>query len=375
MKKHVVAMVLVGGRGTRLGAITMDKAKPAVTFGGKYKLIDFVLSNISHSGIDTVGIVTQYEPHALMHYIQRGASWDLDVSDGGVHFLTPYTGHDGEKWQSGTAHAIAQHLHFLHAYNPDHVVVLSGDHVYKMDYRPMIQAHEKNHADVTVGAFKPHDSLSRYGVLTLDANDRVTAFSEKPTHPEGDLASMGVYVFTREALSRVLSENVENDADFGRDIIPKALHGDDRVFGYRFEDYFRDVGTIESLFEANMDLLDHPEYLKIHDYQTLPIYTKTEDLPPHHNMSQAGVKNALVSDAAMIMGRVERSVISSGVLVKENALVRDSVVFSNVTIGEHATLQNALVLEGTVILPKTRLEFDTPTVVNNASLWKLGEMA
>ncbi len=373
MKKHVVAMVLVGGRGTRLGAITQHKAKPAVTFGGKYKLIDFVLSNLAHAQIDTVGIVTQYEPHELMHYIQRGASWDLDVNDGGVHFLTPYTTREGTKWQRGTAHAVAQHLHFLNAYNPELVLVLSGDHVYKMDYRRMLDHHRASGADITVGAFKPHDDLSRYGVLSLDEQDRVTAFEEKPDAPASDLASMGVYVFTRTALENVLKQGVGDDLDFGRDIIPKALKEHYRVCGYYFDGYFRDVGTVESLFDANLELLDHPEYLKIHDYTTHPIYTRTEDLPPHHNMSPDRVRDALVCDGTMIMGQVEHSVISSNVLIKENAFVKNSLIFTGVKIGEHSRLENVIVLEDTVILPRTELVYDRPTVIDNETLWKVGD--
>ncbi len=374
MKKQVVAMVLVGGRGTRLGDITKRKAKPAVTFGGKYKLIDFVLSNLAHAQIDTVGIVTQYEPHELMHYIQRGASWDLDVNDGGVHFLTPYTTREGSKWQRGTAHAVAQHLHFLDAYDPEHVIVLSGDHVYKMDYQKMLSHHKKTGADITVGAFKPHDSLSRYGVLALNDHDGITDFAEKPDNPQGSLASMGVYVFNRAVLHSVLQSDVD-DLDFGRDIIPKALKENYHVCGYRFNGYFRDVGTVESLYEANLDLLDHPEYLKIHDYTTHPIYTRTEDLPPHHNMSPDRVRDALICDGSMIMGHVEHSVISSNVLIKENAFVKNSIVFTGVKIGERSRLENVIVLEDTVILPHTELIYDKPTVIDNETLWKVGEQS
>ncbi len=366
-------MVLVGGRGTRLGDITKHTAKPAVSFGGKYKLIDFVLSNLTHASIDTVGIVTQYEPHALMQYIQRGSSWDLDLSDGGVHFLTPYTSHEGEKWQSGTAHAIQQHIHFVKSYRPEHVLILSGDHVYKMDYTKLIAHHEKNGADITVAVFKPTDDLSRYGVMSVNQEGAIIDFEEKPTQPKSNLASMGIYVFKTEILERILGDDCFEENDFGRDIIPKALRENYRVFSYFFEGYFRDVGTVESLFEANMDLIDHPEYLDIHNYDDLPIFTKTEDLPPHHNIASNAVKKSLISDGSLIMGKVERSIISSGVLIKSDAFIHNSIIYSNVKIGEHSELKNCIVLEGTVILPRTKLVFEQPTIIDNAFLWKMGD--
>ncbi len=372
MRKDVVAMVLVGGRGTRLGPITKYKAKPAVTFGGKYKLIDFVLSNLSHAFIDTVGIVTQYEPHALMDYIQRGSSWDLDVSDGGIHFLTPYTSFEGDKWQKGTAHAVAQHIRFIDMYKPKHVLILSGDHVYKMQYEKLIHTHEESDADVTIAVFKPHDDLSRYGVLDLDQNNHIIDFEEKPDNPKSDYASMGIYVFKTRVLNEMLGNNFNHANDFGKNIIPKALAENYHVHGYVFNDYFRDVGTIQSLYDANMDLLDHPEYLKLHDYKTQPLYTKTENLPPHHNMASDAVTNALISDGVLIMGRVHHSVLSSNVTIKAHAFVQDSVIFSNVTVGEHSEIKNCIVLEGTYILPRTKLVFDDVTVIDNETLWAMG---
>ena len=373
MPNNVVAMVLVGGRGTRLEQITEKTAKPAVTFGGKYKLIDFVLSNLSNSFINVVGIVTQYEPHELMNYIQHGSSWDLDVSEGGIHFLTPYTSSLGEQWQRGTAHAIKQHLYFIDQYKPEYVLILSGDHVYKMDYNEMILEHQQSNADVTIAVFKPDDDLSRYGILELDASLKVVGFEEKPTTPKSDYASMGIYVFKKESLKQLLATlEIEKTFDFGKDIIPKALKQNYHIHGFNFNGYFRDVGTIESLYQANMDLLDHPEYLKPHDYTTLPLYTRSKDLPPHHIAGKYPVLQSMISDGCLIMGTVMHSILSEGVVVKDHAIVQDSVIFAHVMIGEHSVIRNAIVLENTVILPRTRLVFETVTVVNNETLWQLG---
>ena len=368
-----VAMVLVGGRGTRLGRITRTKAKPAVPFGGKYKLIDFVLSNLSHASIDTVGIVTQYEPHALMHYIQRGASWDLDVSVGGVQFLTPYTSHEGEeRWQRGTAHAIKQHWHFIEQYRPERVLILSGDHVYKMDYRKLIEDHITSKASITIGAFKPHDDLRRYGLLSIDEDCRITDFIEKPEHPKSALASMGIYVFNTDTLENLLLQLPKEEVDFGKDLIPRALHNNIPMNAYVFEGYFRDVGTVESLFEANMDLLNHPEYLNIHDYVEAPLFTKSQDLPPHHVTASGSVSHSMISDGSLISGRVEKSILAHHVLVKAFSVVENSLLYAGVIVGEHAELKNCIVLEDTVILPKTRLVFDTVQVIDNETLWQMG---
>ena len=372
MKKRVIAMVLVGGRGTRLEKITKFTAKPAVNFGGKYKLIDFVLSNLSNSAIDTVGMVTQYEPHELMNYIQRGATWDLDVSDGGVHFLTPYTSSIGEHWQKGTAHAIIQHKRFIETYKPDYVLILSGDHVYKMNYQHLINAHEQSKADVTIGTFIPKDSLSRYGVLNVNQEGTVTDFEEKPEKPSGRYASMGIYVFNKECLYTLLENEATDDIDFGKNVIPKALKDKKHVKHYLFEGYFRDVGTIESLYQANMELIDQPELLKLHDYKTLPLYTKSQDLPPHHIGIKASVLNSLVSDGSLIMGEVLRSIISSNVLINHGVKVENSIIHSYVKIGENAIVKNCILLENTFVLPNTKLLFDEVTVIDNDILWALG---
>ncbi len=366
-------MVLVGGRGTRLDPITRRQAKPAVVFGGKYRLIDFVLSNLTNSQIDTVGILTQYEPHTLMHYIEHGASWDLDLIDGGIQFLTPYTAYEGDQWQKGTAHAIRQHMHFINQHDPENVIILSGDHVYKMDYNAMIEDHKASGAAITIATFTPHDALSRYGVLELDSDGFIQSFEEKPKHPKGTHASMGIYVFKSDALKTILNDNMPEGFDFGKDIIPKALKDAYPVHAYQFEGYFRDVGTIESLYEANMDLIDHPEYLRLNDYKHLPLFTKSSNYPPHHVMLNEPINNALISDGCLIEGTIERSVISPNVAVREKAVVKNCVIEPGVTINENCYLENVYVLADTVIMPGTQIIYDSVQVLDNDTLWALGD--
>ncbi len=373
MKKRVVAMVLVGGRGTRLGRITKLTAKPAVTFGGKYKLIDFVLSNLSNSAINTVGIITQYEPYELLTYIEHGSTWDLDVNEAGVNFLTPYTSANGELWQKGTAHSVYQHFRFIDQYNPDYVLILSGDHVYKMDYNKLISEHKKNKADITISTFQVKDDPSRYGILDLDKNDVVVNFEEKPKAPKSKLASMGVYVFNKEVLRTLLEEGDKSNFDFGNDIIPLALNSDLKVYGYRFKGYFRDVGTIDSLYKANMDILDKPHYLKAYDYSDFPILTKSSNLPPHHILGDNKIVNSLISDGCLIDGDIKHSILSSGVIINKGCKIKDSIIHSNVKIGINSIIEKAIIVENSVILANTILKFKEVTVVDNNFLWKMGE--
>ena len=369
--KETIAMVLVGGRGTRLEAMTQRTAKPAVPFLSKYRLIDFVLSNITNSGLDTVGILTQYEPQGLMNYIQRGATWDLDVREGGIQFMTPYLSNEGEQFQKGTADAIKQHYYFIEQHQPDWVLVTSGDHVYKMDYRPLIDQAKDHNVDVLIAAFQPRDALSRYGVLAFDAARRLTHFEEKPTHPQGDHASMGVYVFKTSALKALLFDEQSQGIDFGHDILPLAIEKQLHIEVYPFSGYFRDVGTIESYYEATMELLDHPEWIDLYDYQEAPLYSRSYDLPPHHIASPYPIRKSMIGDGSLIMGRVEHSVIAHQVLLKDNSFVIDSIVFPSVTVGENAVLRNVIVLDHTVILPNTKLVYDRPTLIDNERLWAL----
>lgn len=373
MKKQVIAMALVGGRGSRLENITKYTAKPAVSFGGKYRLIDFVLSNVSNSGIDTIGLVTQYEPHDLMKYISYGSTWDLDVNDGGVSFLTPYTSNDGDAWQKGTAHAIKQHFRFIDLYGPDYVLILSGDHIYKMDYQKMIKAHIRNKADVSIATFKVKEDPTRFGILEIDKQDKVVSFEEKPEHPKSNIASMGVYIFNKEVLRTLLNSPKEDYFDFGKDVIPLALDFGYETYSHNYDSYFRDVGTVKSLFEANMDLIDNPQFLKLHEYKDWPIYTKSSNLPPHHVQQESFVNNSLISDGCIINGRLDHCVISAGVVIKSNCTLRNTIIFEGVIINANCKIENAIIMNKSVILENTTLIFDKITVIDNEYLWKLGE--
>ena len=367
-------MVLVGGRGTRLGNITKSTAKPAVNFGGKYRLVDFVLSNLSNSGISTIGLITQYEPYELISYIEHGSTWDLDVNEGGISFLTPYTSMEGEVWQKGTAHAINQHFRFIDLYNPDYVLILAGDHVYKMDYNAMIKHHIHRKADVTIATFKVNDNKSRYGILEMDEKSKIISFEEKPENAKSDLASMGVYVFNKKVLKDILAFTEDNKFDFGNDIIPLALKNKLNMYGYKFDGYFRDVGTVDSLYKANMDLLDNPHLLKIQDYSDFPIFTKSVNLPPHHIVKGEKISNSMISDGCLIYGQIIHSILSSGVVVKDDSIIKDSIIHPNVKIGENCYIEKAIIVEGSVILANTSLKFDQVTVVDNDYLWKLGDV-
>lgn len=373
MKRQVIAMVLVGGRGTRLGQITKLTAKPAVSFGGKYKLIDFVLSNLSNSNISATGIITQYEPHELMSYIGHGSTWDLDASDGGISFLTPYTSSEGDLWQKGTASAILQHFRYIDQYQPDYVLVLSGDHIYKMDYNEMINEHIAKRAEITIGGFHVQKYANRFGIISANADGFVTAFEEKPKYPKSSLASMGIYVFNREVLRELLLETPTSNFDFGHDILPLALSLEKEVYVHRFNGYFRDVGTIKSLYQANMELIDAPALLKLHEYVELPVYTKSSNLPPHHIGKKCIVQDSLISDGCLILGDIYHSVLSSNIIVNDGCLIRDSILYHHVHVGEGSSLRNVIVVQGTKIPPLTRLEFDKVTVIDADNLKKLGE--
>lgn len=367
----IVAMALVGGRGSRLEEITKNTAKPAVSFGGKYKLIDFVLSNLIHSRIDRIGLLTQYEPHELMRYIGNGSTWDLDLNDGGIHFLTPFTSKNGEQWQKGTAHAIAQHFRFIEQYNSEHVLILSGDHIYKMDYHELFKTHLEKDADITIGAFKVHTDASRYGILEVNKDCKVTGFEEKPENPKSSNASMGVYIFKTEILKELLQTKELND--FGKDIIPYALKKGYKIFGHRYSGYFKDVGTLKTLFEANMDLIDNPHFLKLHEYRDFPIYTKSSNLPPHHITKDAQVVNSLISDGCLVEGKLNHTILSSGCFVSKNTTLKNVIAFDNVTIEEDVHLENCFILKDTIIKKGTSHKFNSVRVIDNEILGELNE--
>ncbi len=351
IKKECVAMLLAGGQGSRLYALTSKVAKPAVTFGGKYKIIDFPLSNCVNSDLDTVGVLTQYQPLLLNDYIGNGQSWDLDRSFGGVHILSPYQAKKGSDWFLGTANAIYQNIAFIKQYNPDYVLILSGDHIYKMNYAAMLSAHKQNNADCTIAAIEvPTEEASRFGILNTNPDGSIYEFEEKPANPKSNLASMGIYIFTAEKLYKYLEEDAlkkDTSNDFGKDILPAMLNQGERMFAYKFEGYWKDVGTIDSLFDANMDLLgDNPKFDLKSDWR---IHSRNPIAPPHYVGETGVVRNSIVSLGGEIYGKVENSVLSDHVTVKKGAVVKNSVLFKGVVIGENSVIENAILDEGVVV--------------------------
>ena len=352
-KKTCVAMLLAGGQGSRLGILTKNVAKPAVPYGGKYRIIDFPLSNCTNSGIDTVGVLTQYQPLELNSYIGSGAPWDLDISNGGgVFVLPPYQTVKGSEWYRGTANAIYQNLSFIEEYNPDYVLILSGDHIYKMDYNAMLTDHIRNDADATIAVRPvPWEEASRFGIMNTDDENRIIEFEEKPKKPKSNKASMGLYIFTWEKLRKYLIDD-ENDKkssnDFGKNIIPAMLGAQERMFAYNFEGYWKDVGTIESLWEANMDLLMENPPINLHD-KSWRIYARNPGFPPHYVAKGASITDSMVTEGSEIYGNVHHSIIFAGVTVEEGANVQDSVIMPGSVIKRGAVVRRTIVAENAVI--------------------------
>ena len=352
MKKSCIAMLLAGGQGSRLYALTQDVAKPSVPFGGKYRIIDFPLSNCANSGIDTVGVLTQYRPLKLNSYIGNGQPWDLDVSDGGVYILPPYLGaHEQGSWFSGTANAIYQNIAFIEMYDPDNVLILSGDHIYKMDYAEMLRVHLENEAACTIAVQQVSlAEATRMGIMSVDDRDFITEFEEKPKQPKSDLASMGIYIFNWKKLRAALIED-ENDPnsskDFGKNIIPKMLAAGEKMLAFRFKGYWRDVGTITSLWDANMDMLS-PELINLYD-PSWPISSRSPVCPPHYVGTDAKIVHSIVTEGCEIYGSVENSVLSSSVKVGKGASVLYSVLMPGAVVEDGAVVEYAIVGENTVI--------------------------
>ncbi len=352
MKKRIVAMLLAGGQGSRLGVLTSSMAKPAVPFGGKYRIIDFPLSNCVNSDIDTVGVLTQYRPLALNSYIGTGQHWDLDRMNGGVFVLPPYvTGADG-RWYSGTANAIYQNREFVDQYDPDYVLILSGDHIYKMDYGAMLRYHIEKGAVATIAVLPvPMEEAHRFGIMNTDEFDRVTSFEEKPKQPKSNKASMGIYIFNWRALKecmRVDDDNPDSTNDFGNDIIPAIINGGQAVYAYPFKGYWKDVGTIQSLWEANMDIISTPPKLVLNDPQWR-IYSRNPIMPPHYVGANASITQSLVTEGCRVEGKVHHSVLFSNVSVEAEAEVYDSVIFPGAVIRRGAKVYQAIVGENSVI--------------------------
>ena len=351
-RNEMMAMLLAGGQGSRLGILTMDKAKPAVAFGGKYRIIDFPMSNCVNSGVDIVGVLTQYQPLTLNAHIGIGVPWDLDRVNGGVSILAPHM-REGEigSWYSGTANAIYQNIDYIDSCNPEYVLILSGDHIYKMDYAAMLKYHKENNADATIAVLEvPMEDASRFGIMNADENDKIYEFEEKPEHPKSNLASMGIYIFTWSNLRKALieDEKIHPDSDFGKHIIPKMLGENQSLYAYRFKDYWKDVGTIESYWAANMELIKTlPEFNLYEDFWK--IYTKSDYQPPQYTGDNASIKTSIVSEGAQIYGSIEHCVISKNVTIEEGAVVKDSIIMEGCVIGKNAVLDRVIVDQNTVI--------------------------
>ena len=350
--KKCVAMLLAGGQGSRLGVLTSKIAKPAVPYGGKYRIIDFPLSNCTNSGIDTVGILTQYKPLELNDYVGSGKPWDLDRLDGGVHILPPYQGQEGGDWYKGTANAIYQNLEFIARYNPEYVLILSGDHIYKMDYSKMINQHIEDGADCTIAVLEVSmEEATRFGIMNTYEDGTIYEFEEKPANPKSNLASMGIYVFTWEKLRKYLIEdenNPDSSNDFGKNIIPNMLADNQKLKVYRFNDYWKDVGTVDSLWEANLDLLNPKIDLNLSD-SNWRIYSRTDGMPPQYISENAKVENSLITEGCEIYGNLDYSVLFNNVTVEEGATVDYSLIMPGAVIKKGANVRYAIIAENAVI--------------------------
>lgn len=367
IKKKCVAMLLAGGQGSRLYALTQKVAKPAIPYGGKNRFIDFPLSNCINSGIDTVGVLTQYQPMVLNEYIGNGQPWDLDKMHGGVHVLPPYQTAAGASWYEGTANAIYQNMAFIERYDPEYVIVLGGDHIYKMDYSKMLDYHIANNADSTIAVIDvPRSEASRFGIMTCDEEGRIVDFTEKPKEPKSTLASMGIYVFSWEKLRKYLIENENANTgskDFGKDIIPAMLANDERLFAYEFEGYWKDVGTLDSLWEANMDLLSPSVPLNLYD-PNWKVYSRHNNMPPQYIGKNAHVENSMITEGSVVGGTVDFSIISSGVTIEEGASVKYSIVMPGTTIKKNAVVEYAIIGENCVVESDAMIGMNPESVPN-----------
>lgn len=351
-KKEMMAMLLAGGQGSRLGILTMDKAKPAVAFGGKYRIIDFPMSNCVNSGVETVGVLTQYQPLTLNQHIGIGVPWDLDTRNGGVSILAPHQ-REGEKgeWYSGTANAIYQNIDYIDANRPEYVLILSGDHIYKMDYAAMLKYHKQNNCDVTIAVLEVSmEEASRFGIMNADENDKIYEFEEKPANPKSNLASMGIYIFTWDKLREALIEDnkIHSDSDFGKHIIPSMLDRGMTLYAYRFKDYWKDVGTIESYWAANMELIKTlPEFNLYEDFWK--IYTNSDLQPPMYSGPNSEIKTSIVSEGCQVEGKVIHSVLSKNVIIEDGAVIKDSIIMEGCHIGKNAVIDRCIIDQNTTI--------------------------
>ena len=346
IKKEMIAMLLAWGQGSRLGVLTAKVAKPAVSFGGKYRIIDFPLSNCINSGIDTVGVLTQYQPLRLNSHIGIGIPWDLDRNVGGVTVLPPYEKSSNSEWYTGTANAIYQNLEYMEQYNPDYVLILSGDHIYKMDYKIMLDYHKANNADITIAAMPvPMEEASRFGIVVTDEDNRITEFEEKPTQPKSNLASMGIYIFSWKVLKEALIKlKDQNECDFGKHVIPYCFENNKRIFAYEYNGYWKDVGTLSSYWEANMELIDIIPVFNLYE-EFWKIYTRTDTIPPQYIGENAYIEKSIIGDGTEIYGKVYNSVIGAGVVIEEGTVVRDSIIMNNSVIGKDSIVTKSIIAE------------------------------
>lgn len=380
VKKEMIAMLLAGGQGSRLGVLTSKVAKPAVAFGGKYRIIDFPLSNCINSGIDTVGVLTQYQPLRLNTHIGIGIPWDLDRNVGGVTVLPPYERSTSSEWYTGTANAIYQNLDYMEMYNPDYVLILSGDHIYKMDYEIMLDYHKACNADVTIAAMPvPLEEASRFGILITDENNRITEFEEKPANPRSNLASMGIYIFSWKVLKEALIKmRDQKGCDFGKHIIPYCFENGNRLFAYEYNGYWKDVGTLNSYWEANMELIDIVPEFNLYE-ELWKVYTRADAIPPQYISGSAKVERSIIGEASEIYGTVRNSVIGSGVTIEEGAEVTDSIIMQNTTVGNGTVINKAIVAENVTIGNNCHVGFGDMaesklnTEIYNSDLATIGE--
>ena len=380
IKTEMIAMLLAGGQGSRLGVLTSKVAKPAVAFGGKYRIIDFPLSNCINSGVDTVGVLTQYQPLKLNTHIGIGIPWDLDRNIGGVTVLPPYEKSSNSEWYTGTANAIYQNLEYMESYNPDYVLILSGDHIYKMDYEVMLDFHKANGADVTIAVMPvPIEEASRFGIVIADENRKIIDFEEKPENPRSNLASMGIYIFNWKTLKESLIAMAEQPAlDFGKHVIPYCHQKGQPLYAYEFNGYWKDVGTLNSYWEANMELIDIvPEFNLYEEYWK--IYTKSEILPPQYLSSDSVVERSIIGEGSNILGKVYNSVIGCGVTIGKDSVVRDSIIMNNATVKAGCQIDKAIIAENAVIEDNVKLgvgeedENETAPHIYNHGLVTIGE--
>ena len=380
IKKEMIAMLLAGGQGSRLGVLTAKVAKPAVSFGGKYRIIDFPLSNCINSGVDTVGVLTQYQPLRLNTHIGIGMPWDLDRNNGGVTVLPPYEKSTSSEWYTGTANAIYQNLEYIDTYNPDYVLILSGDHIYKMDYEVMLDYHKSKGAEVTLAAMTvPMEEAKRFGILITDDNRQINEFEEKPQNPRSNLASMGIYIFNWKTLKEALIANANQPAlDFGKHVIPYCHQNGAPIFAYEYNGYWKDVGTLHSYWEANMELIDLvPEFNLYEEYWK--IYTKSDTLPPQYISAESEVERSIVGEGSQIYGKVYNSVIGCGVTIGKDTIVRDSIIMNNTEIGANGEINKSIIAENVQIGNGVKLgvgdevENETDPHIYNHGLVTIGE--